>query len=392
MRSPLTVLLVVPKYNYGRIQDGFSYEYFNFYDSLRRMGNNVILFDFMRLLGVYGQAGMNYRLREMVYTERPDVLLAVPHREELSREIIRSISDNSDTITVSWFSDDHWRFESHTARWAPCFNWSITTDGASEAKYRTLGYEQVIKSQWACNHFVYKPVDIPMRYNVTFVGQPHGTRRAAITAIREAGIDIEVWGRGWENGRLSQDQMLDVFSSSRINLNLANASPPRSTVGRAVALLWRIAGSDFVRPPLRAPLHRTLSQLERLARPILPRSVWDPDSAGGMEQIKGRNFEVPGCGGLLLSAVAESLSDYYIYGEEIATFSTVRTMVQQLRHLLSHPDECARIKVAGYRRTIRNHTYVHRFSQIFALLGLRLPPIDEMLVERVSPGQSLEVS
>jgi len=56
-----------------------------------------------------------------------------------------------------------------------------------------------------------------MKYDVSFVGQPHGNRRQVISALRKAGINVYVWGGGWESGRLSQEEMIRVFNQSRIN-------------------------------------------------------------------------------------------------------------------------------------------------------------------------------
>ena len=47
----------------------------------------------------------------------------------------------------------------------------------------------------ASNHFMYQKLDLAPRYDVTFVGQPHGNRRQIIEALRRAGVDVHVWGQ-----------------------------------------------------------------------------------------------------------------------------------------------------------------------------------------------------
>jgi hypothetical protein len=106
------------------------------------------------------------------------------------------------------------------------------------------------------------------------------------------------------------------------------------------------------------------------------------------EQIKGRNFEVPGCCGFLLTGRADNLEDYYTPGREVATFDSTASLIQQIRYFLNHEDERLAIAAAGYQRTLREHTYVHRFTDIFRRMSLNTPPLEEMLSGQVAPGQT----
>ena len=323
-------LYAASKYDYGDSARGLSFEHYNFYDTLARMGHDITYFDFMTEYQQRGKSAMNARLRDVVRSEKPDLLFCVLYTDQFDISTIRSISQQTDTITFNWFCDDHWRFDNFSRYWAPAFNWVSTTAASALPKYRQIGYANVIKTQWACNHFLYQPSTRQPDYDVTFIGQPHGTRRQTIAAIRAAGIEVKTWGYGWETGRLTQEEMIHVFSGSRINLNLSNAS----TTGPG----WR----KWL-PGRRTPLS---------------------------QQIKGRNFEIPGCGGFLLTGVAENLDEYYVPDHEIATFDEVGVVVDQLRFYLDHENERQRIAQAGYARTLAEHTYEKRFNDIFAAMGL----------------------
>jgi spore maturation protein CgeB len=381
-----TVLLVAPKYNYGHPSEGYSFEYNNFFEPLAMMGLDAFLFDFMGILNNRGRRRMNDELVDVVRNLSPAALIAVPHRDELAPETLRQISEDSSTQTISWFSDDHWRFETYTRHLAPCFNWSVTTDTNAVPKYAALGYTNVIKSQWASNPFMYHPIDTPLEYAVTFVGQPHGSRRNSVMALRTAGIDVRVWGKGWPNGRVSQQQMLRIFCASRINLNLTNASAPRTFTGRVMAAAWRAAGSERFTRAQRGLLFDGLARGERSLRWMLPREVWDPDTESFVDQIKGRNFEVPGCGGFLLTGSAHDLETYYLPDREVATFDRVKTMIERIRYYLAHEDRRASVAHAGYERTLREHTYVHRFTDILSRVGIYCRPVDDVLTAQVRPG------
>jgi spore maturation protein CgeB len=237
----MRILNVAMKYDYGDPRRGFGFEHCNFFESLRCMGHEIVYFDFMTLLEKYGRDGMNRRLAEVVRAEQPDVMFTVLFEEQLCRETIRSISESGHTKTVNWFCDDHWRFENFSKFWAPCFNWVISTSSNSGPRYERIGYKNVIHSQFACNHFTYRKLDLPLKYDVTFIGQPHSNRRFVIDALRQRGLNVSVWGHGWEGGRLSQEEMIEVFNQSRINLNLTKTSSPDKieTTSPPSGIPWR---------------------------------------------------------------------------------------------------------------------------------------------------------
>lgn len=327
----MKIVYVAPMYDYGDPSRGYSFEHHNFYDTLAHMGLDVTYFDLISEYQLRGKGAMNARLLDLVAAEKPDLLFCVLFENELDIDTISRISRETDTVTYNWFCDDHWRFDGFTRYWAPAFNWVSTTAASALPKYRRIGYSNVIKTQWACNHFSYRPVELPLRYDVSFVGQPHGNRRETIEALRASGIRVDVWGFGWERGRLSQDEMVRIFGQSRINLNLANASTTAS--GR-----WR----------RHIPSGR-------------PRLV---------QQIKGRNFEVPGCGGFLLTEMAENLDYYYTPGQEVGVFSGLDDLVRAVHHYLREDAQRRRIARAGYERTLAEHTYEKRFRDIFRIMGL----------------------
>ena len=88
------------------------------------------------------------------------------------------------------------------------------------------------------------------------------------------------------------------------------------------------------------------------------------------KQIKGRNFEVPGCGGFVLTDRAENLEAYYTPDKEVVCFGDTEELVELARHYLAHEEERVAIARLGYERTLREHTYAHRFREIFQAMGL----------------------
>lgn len=311
------------RYDYGRKEQGTSFEFNNFFRTLERMVPIVVEFDFMSIMQEQGKERMNELLIETAAREEPDLVFFILFTDEIASATLDRVSDRF--VTFNWFCDDHWRFNNFSRHYAPHLRFVSTTDIAAPPKYRKIGYENVFLTQWACNHFDYKRLpDFARRTDVSFVGQPHGNRRSWIKYLNRCGIEVEAYGNGWKNGRISQEEMIRLFNGSRINLNLSNSSFNIHTI------------------------------------------------FGGKEQIKGRNFEIPGCGGFLMTNHVAHLERYYEIGKEIVCFSGKRDLADKISFYLTHDYERESIALAGYERTIREHTYEKRFRQLFDWMGFRL--------------------
>jgi spore maturation protein CgeB len=346
--KPLKVLYVAMKYDYGMPEQGPGNEHFNFYDTLVRMGCDVLYFDYKTLFNRHGRKRMNERLREVVDAEKPDLLFCVVFKHEIDMETMRKITEETQTLTLNWFSDDVFRFKGFSRRWARCFDWIITADPEFVPGYKKLGTRHAAYIRWACNPFLYKRSEDPPVYDVTFVGQPHSRRLEAVQALRDAGISVQTWGRGWEQGRVSQDEMIRIFGRSKINLNFSDASRQPGWKGRL--------GLTFPK------------------------------------QVKARLLEVPACGGFLLTGDAPLLRDYYEPGRDVGVFHSTKELVEKVRYYLSHEEERAAIAKSGYERTMREHTYPHRFEEIFRMMELPSPPARDVLDGKVPPGATKEIT
>jgi spore maturation protein CgeB len=251
------------------------------------------------------------------------------------------------TSLSSWFSDDVFRFAGFSSAFARSFDWIITADPPVVPKYKALGAKNVVYERWACNPFLYH-TSPELQYDVTFVGQPHSHRKEAVQALRDAGINVQTWGRGWENGRASQEDMIKIFGQSRINLNFSDASK---------------------RPGLGGKLGLKLPK-----------------------QVKARLLEVPACGGFLLTGDAPLLKDYYDEGKDVAVFRSTAELVEKVKYYLSHEAERAAIAKSGYERTMREHTYVHRISGIFQRMGFETAAPADVLAGKVHAGTSRDIT
>lgn len=374
----MRILYAAMKYDYGRPNQGPSFEHYNFYHALIHMGHDIIYFDFMSLLQEHGRTWMNNRLVEVAKREKPDLMFTVLFTDEFDASVLRDVTEDIGIVTLNWFCDDHWRFEQYSRLWAPCFQWVVTTAESALPKYAQIGYHNVIKSQWACNTFLYRRMNLPQDYDVTFIGQPYGTRRTIIEQLRHTGINVRTWGQGWDSGRVSQGDMIQIFNQSRINLNLTGPYGTSSPNGRiSSAAESSITSRLLDRIPFVRAMKITGKALDLNQRASSSACDHSEPVGGPTEQIKGRTFEVPGCGGFLLTGKADNLSEYYDIGKEVVCFHDIDDMVQKIRYYLKYEDERTAIARAGYERTLREHTYERRFKEIFAQIGLRDRSVSE---------------
>ena len=309
--KPLTILCAMMTYDYGKRRQGYSYEENNFFHSLLNMGHRVIKFDFMELTDKFGRTIMNKMLYEVALRYNPDVVFTALYTDQFDQEILKRIASELKINTFNWFFDDVWRFDLYTRYWAHCFTWVATTHKNAIQKYHDIGYTNVIVTQFACNHFLCKRLPLEKIYDVTFIGQPHGDRKDIISNLKAANINVQVWGQGWPTGRVTQAEMIRIFNQSKINLNLTKTS------------------------------------------------------FGMVDQIKGRDFEIPGCGGFLITGYSDEIQDYFEIDDEIVCYKDVDDLIDNVRYYLRHDSSREKIAHAGYERTLREHTYEKRFSTIF---------------------------
>src|SRR3989338_542496 len=82
-----------------------------------------------------------------------------------------------------------------------------------------------------------------------------------------------------------------------------------------------------------------------------------------------RDFEVPGCGGFLLSDHVRGLDKVFIPGKEIECFGSIDELKEKISHYLENEDERKQIADRGYIRAHRQYTYKERMKQVMDALN-----------------------
>lgn len=331
---------------------GKTNEHNNFYMLLKAVpGNEVHYIPFDRVLTV-GKKGYNREILDTVKKVKPDLFFAFMYTDELTHETLDEVKKL--TTSVAWFSDDHWRLDNYSRFYAPHFTKVITTWGKAKDRYAHYGITNVIRSQWGFNSDLYRPVVVDgtmQEISVSFIGMKTPHREKIIGELRAAGINVFVRGFGWPEGRASFNQMLEIFSRSKINLNL---NPPMSALAlKPLAQIFFRRRRNMIVPDF----WHLIANLRSYFQKRIP-------------QIKARPFEITGTGGFCITGDADDMGSYYELGKEIAVYQDMTDLIEKIRYYLQHEDERKKIAAAGYQRAIKQHTYRARLEAVFKELGL----------------------
>jgi len=313
-KAKYKILFVALRYDYGDIKRGLSYEENNFLNTLLNMEYDLVAYDLFAARTKYGKNVANDILKEICFRFNPDVAFFILFKDELDINSLLEIRQILKIKTINWFCDDHWRFNTFSQYYAPYFDYVVTTFPEAVEKYKQIGCKKIIVSQWGFNQFLYRKLDLEYKYDVSFVGQPHGDRIKFINSLKKVGINVVTFGFGWPNGRVSTYEMVKIFNQTKINLNLSNAS------------------------------------------------------RGRINQVKGRDFEIPGSGGFMITGDSEDLKQYFLPGKEIETYKNLAELVEKIKYYLRRDAEREAIKENGYIRAQREHTYEIRLNKIFDII------------------------
>lgn len=192
--------------------------------------------------------------------------------------------------------------------------WTSTEDALQ--KYCVEGALPIYLPEGS-NPEIHKPYDLKKTIDISFVGQCYGDRPEIIRKLNDFGIHVEAYGYGWPKGSLSTEEMVKMYSRSKINLGFGGVVGYTNTYC-----------------------------------------------------LKGRDFEIPMSGGLYLTEHHPELERFYELEKEIVTYKDFDELVGKIHHLLSNPGKAELIRKNGRRRALNEHSWEMRFEKIFNLMGL----------------------
>jgi hypothetical protein len=261
---------------------------------------------------------------ESTHHENPiDVFFAYLSGRWVYPETIRTIG-NMGLITINISLDDtatFWGLQepgglSGNAEIAPEFDLSITCQSSQDVlKYDSAGARALFLPPGA-NPDAFSPLPLPRDIPVSFIGQCYGARPQIIAWLREQGIEVQAFGKGWPSGELPFSDMAAIYSRSTVNL-----------------------GFGFIQNSFQTG-------------------------------VKGRDFEVPLMGGLYLTTYNHDLAECFNLGAEIDCYRNETELLSKLYYYSAHPDVALKIGAEGRDRCLRSHTWSSRFKTVLQVAGL----------------------
>jgi len=281
--------------------------------------------------------------------------------------------------TVNWYCNGSYQLHL-VSEIAPHYDWCLVPEKFRLKDYVAMG-ARPIYCQEAANPNIYKPYDLPVEFDVTFVGQAYGDRPVYIKYLMEQGIDVRVWGWRWQNycpGAKSIGQpsllrrallaeqlllsrsgrrMLWEYSRSKLHTNRTNAS-------HRVILPASILGG-------------TLSDLEMIQMYSRSKINLGFSSCGNTHecgdrilQVRLRDFEVPMSGGFYIVEYMDELKEFFEIGKEVVCYTNKEDLADKIKYYLRHDYERERVRRAGHERCLRDHSWHKRFQTAFKEMGL----------------------
>jgi len=338
------------KYDYGDKNKGFSFEHINFFNTLSKM-SAIKKLDYLptdEVIKNFGKDYLNETIVEKAKKEKYDLIFFFLFKDEFYSETLKYLKDNLSIPTVAWMADDHWRFENYSKYNAGLYTSYVTTDENSLLKYKQNKIGNVFLSQWACNHFLFKPSIMKKNSKVTFVGMSYGARNKEIEYLNKGNnIKVECWGSGWSNDKLTTEEMINVFKSSSINLNFTKSSNQKN-FKNLVKVILRKDGDEYK--------FNSFNQVKDNFKTFLQKDT---------RQIKARIFEITGVAGFLLTETCEYLDKYFDIDKEIVTFENTEEAKKKINFYLKNEKLLNLISLNASKKILNEHTYEKRFTKIF---------------------------
>jgi spore maturation protein CgeB len=87
-------------------------------------------------------------------------------------------------------------------------------------------------------------------------------------------------------------------------------------------------------------------------------------------QVRLRDFEAPMCGSFYMVEYMPELEEFFEVGKEIVCYTDPDDLADKCRYYLEHDADRERIRLAGHKRAIKDHSWQKRFETVFQQIGL----------------------
>lgn len=266
-------------------------------------------------------------------------------------EVIRAIREMG-ICTINWYCNASYQFHL-VQEIAPAYDYCLVPEKFRLDDYRRAGANPIY-CQEAANPNIYKPHNLPLEYDVTFVGQRYGDRPFYIKHLLDHHVQVRVWGLEWQSKH---------SAARRIARRII-----RTLQGRAAQLT-----PDLPAKICGAPLsdEELIEMYSRSKISLGFSNVGNTHlSSNPIQQVRLRDFEAPMSGAFYMVQAFDELAEFFEPGKEVVFFGDKQDLLEKARYYLKHDAERKVIQQAGLRRARAQHTWQKRFQSVFKEIGL----------------------
>jgi spore maturation protein CgeB len=282
--------------------------------------------------------------------------------------------------TVNWYCNGSYQLHL-VSQISPHYDWCLVPEKFRLKDYVAMG-ARPIYCQEAANPNIYKPYDLPVEYDVTFVGQAYGDRPAYVKYLLERGIDVRVWGWRWDNYSAQKTTvsrqasfLRQALRGGRMLCSRSGRQALRQHSSRRFILEHALARYRITLPP--SIIGGTLSDVEMIQMYSRSKINLGFSSCGDTHetkerilQVRLRDFEVPMSSGFYMVEYMEELEEFFDIGKEVVCYTDKEDLADKIKYYLKHDDERERMRRSGHERCLRDHSWHKRFQMAFKEIGL----------------------
>ena len=311
------------------------------YLPLKELFGKTIIFDPRKERFIHGSKKMNELFFNLIKKEKPDYVFTNVRRDEQTIETMEKIKEISPKTKIIAFSgDDDKDFEPLKRYQALFVDCTFIAQPNCIEKYHTDGINNSFYS-FSINTNLFKPMNLEKIYDVTFIGKPLKPRLKTLRFLIKNGINLKIFGRGWNNypefkdnylGALETEEMTKMINQSKINLSL---------------------------------LKNEYGQLH----------------------FKGRVLMFPSCKSFSLTEYFDGCLKFFKNNKEIMMFKDDNDLLKKINYYLKHEKEREEIAENSYKKVMKSHNVLEDFKSLFKkimenleMFSTKLPKIKEKII------------
>ena len=240
------------------------------------------------------------------------------------------------TKIIMMFSDSYYSFEDCDSYYAQLADLVILPAYLEKFQFELIGINAMTTFSLFNKNAYLNDKIITQDIDISFVGNTSKSNRAEFIAfIENNGLKVETFGRKSKNGFVDFDKMIQIFNSTKININFT--------------------GTENYK--------KLMCGKKKLNR---------------IKIIPGRIIEIALCGGFVLSEYAPGIEKMFRIGEEIDVFYSKEDLVKKIKYYLDNDQRRQEIANQCYKHSISSYNSTTAFKKILYNLQ-KLPKQEKVL-------------